>query len=275
MSLATLSEWLRCPICFLPLQAGSPLVLGCDEGHRFDVNKHGYVSLLASQPRIAGDTPQMLDSRAALLDTGAYDPLSRVVTENVAFGRPERVLDAGCGTGHYSAKVLTALSPTARVLAADISAQAVRRSIRTIGKERADGLVADTWRPLPVRDGAADAIVNVFAPRNAAEFRRVLSDDGHLIVALPQADHLIELREAVPMLDVPSGKAGRLTEEFAAYFRLDHATTVRYRLAVSHETAMALRTMGPSGHHRAPDQPAVIPPHDVTVAVDVLRFVCN
>ncbi|MHA7986371.1 methyltransferase domain-containing protein [Rathayibacter sp. CAU 1779] len=274
MSLTTLSEWLRCPICFLPLEAVPPLSLGCGDGHRFDVNKHGYVSMLATQPRIAGDTPQMLDARADLLSSGAYDAVAHLITESVVDQGTERVIDAGTGTGHYSARIAARLPRSARILATDIAADAVRRSVRHIGRERADGLVADTWRPLPIRDGVADAVVNVFAPRNAEEFRRVLKDDGRLVVALPQQDHLIELREALPMLNVPPDKSERLTEDFSAHFTLEHSATARYRLSISHDTAVALRTMGPSGHHTAADDaPAVAAvPHEVTVAVDVLRF---
>lgn len=271
MSLTTLSEWLRCPICLRPLSAIPPLVLGCDDGHRFDTNKRGFVSMLAAQPRIAGDTPRMLDARAQLLGSGAYDAIAHVITQNVLPHSPERILDAGCGTGHYSAAVLARLTPTARVLATDIAQDAVKRSVRRIGREHADGLVADTWHPLPVRDAAADALINVFAPRNAGEFHRVLRPHGSLVVATPQHDHLVELRRALPMLDVPAGKSERLADEFAEHFALEQISPVRYTLAVTRESAVALRTMGPSAHHGT-SLADVDLPSEVTVAVDVLRF---
>ncbi|MGA0565828.1 putative RNA methyltransferase [Rathayibacter sp. KR2-224] len=272
MTLTTLSEWLRCPICTGALSPIPPLVLGCDAGHRFDAKKHGYVNLLSSQPRIAGDTPDMLDARSALLSGGAYDPVVRVVADSVlSTGIPQRLLDAGSGTGHYSSAILGRTQMTGRALATDIAPDAVHRSVRRLGRERADGLVADTWRPLPIRDGAADAIINVFAPRNVGEFRRVLAPDGCLVIVTPQQDHLLELRRALPMLDVPADKSLRITEDFADDFVLEQSTPVRYTLAVSHETAMALRSMGPSAHHGAVLSPAAMPP-EVTVAVDVLRF---
>ncbi|GAB3796352.1 rRNA (guanine-N1)-methyltransferase [Humibacter antri] len=271
MSLTTLSEWLRCPICLNGLSPLPPLVLGCENGHRFDVNKRGYVSMLVSQPRIAGDTPQMLEARADLLGSGAYDPVARVVAEHVLRPGPRRLLDAGSGTGHYAARILAHAPTQVNVLATDISSVAVQRSVKHLGREHADGLVADTWRPLPIRDRAADAIINVFAPRNAGEFRRILAHDGCLVIATPRQDHLIELRRAIPMLDVPADKAQRVTEEFAEHFIPEQLTPARYTLAVSREMAVALRTMGPSGHHNA-EQPSSGLPHEVTVAVDVLRF---
>lgn len=271
MSLTTLSEWLRCPICSEALFPLPPLVLGCENGHRFDVNKRGYVSMLASQPRIAGDTPQMLDARADLLGSGAYDPVARVVAENVRRPGSRRLLDAGSGTGHYAARILAEPHSPVSVLAADISSEAVRRSVKHLSREHADGLVADTWRPLPIRDHSADAIINVFAPRNAGEFRRILAPDGCLVIATPRQDHLIELRRAMPMLDVPADKAQHVTEEFAGHFIPEQLTPVRYTLAVSREMAIALRAMGPAGHHGS-EQPAGSLPHEVTVAVDVLRF---
>jgi 23S rRNA (guanine745-N1)-methyltransferase len=280
MSLTTLSEWLRCPICLCPLTPIPPLVLGCDQGHRFDANKAGYVSLLSSQPRIAGDTGSMLDARARLLDSGAYDPLIAAIADSALTAsstlHPDarvRVVDVGSGTGHYSAGIGARLSsPTsAGILATDIAADAVRRSVRRIGREHADGLVADTWQPLPIRTGAADIVIDVFAPRNPGEFRRILADDGRLVVATPQRDHLVELRRAMPMLDVPADKAERVAADLSEFFVLERLDPVRHTLDVTPETALALRSMGPSGHHALAGAPTRLPDR-VTVAVDVLRF---
>ena len=73
----------------------------------------------------------------------------------------------------------------------DISARALRRAARA---HPAIGAVGwDTWRPFPVRDAVMSLVLDVFAPRNAAEFRRVLRDDGALIVVTPAPGHLAEL----------------------------------------------------------------------------------
>ncbi|MFR0656994.1 class I SAM-dependent methyltransferase, partial [Pantoea sp. SIMBA_079] len=72
-----------------------------------------------------------------------------------------RILDAGAGTGYYLRAALAAV-PSAAGLALDLSPQAVARAVRSSG--RVDGVVADTWRPLPVRSSIADAVLDVFAP---------------------------------------------------------------------------------------------------------------
>ena len=43
----------------------------------------------------------------------------------------------------------------------------------------------DVFRPFPLADGVADVVLDVFAPRNPAEFHRVLRPTGRLIVVRP------------------------------------------------------------------------------------------
>src|SRR5699024_10569213 len=118
----------------------------------------------------------MLDARAAFLDGGHYAPLRAAVATFGSAGLmegPQSVFDAGCGTGYYLDAVLAAQGEGTSALAMDISPHAVARTVRGTGA-RCDGLVADTWQPLPVRDAAAGLIMTVFAPRNLPEFHRVL-----------------------------------------------------------------------------------------------------
>ena len=78
------STWLRCPNCFLDLAEVDGNVFGCAAGHRFDRAKHGYLTLLPPKaPRTVGDDREMLRSRAALLDSGAYAPIAAAITDAV------------------------------------------------------------------------------------------------------------------------------------------------------------------------------------------------
>ena len=86
-------------------------------------------------------------------------------------------------------------------------------SVPALRRAAAIGLacvVADTWAGLPLRAGCVDALLCVFAPRNAAEFSRVLSGAGRVVVAAPTTAHLAGLRAELGLLDVADGKADRL-----------------------------------------------------------------
>jgi len=270
--LTRLAEWLRCPNCFAPLEPTGELTIGCALGHRFDVNKRGYVTLVNARSITSGDTAQMLDDRAALLGSGAYAPVVDALL-GLLPRDAERVVDAGCGTGYYLMQALQART-AASGLALDRSTAAVRLATRS--SERISGLVADTWAPLPIRDATADVIFNIFAPRNPAEFQRILRPGGVVIVVVPRANHLEELREAVPMLSVPANKAEHLEQQLADRFRLEGHSSVVYPLSLAAGQAELLREMGPSAHHPFASESeaafARMTPQSATVSVDVLRF---
>jgi SAM-dependent methyltransferase len=250
MSLQTLSEWLRCPNCFLPLSPGVPLVLRCGSGHSFDVNKRGFVSLAAGARRLIGDSAAMLDARAQFLTTGWYEPLRESLAARIAAEGARRVLDVGCGTGYYLRGVLDRC-PGARGLGMDLSPVAVARTVAA-GHDLVDGLVADVWAPLPVRDATADVILNVFAPRNPGEFHRVLREDGLLAVVVPQETHLRELWDAGLALDVQANKTAQLTETLEPYFALESQDHLTSTLSLDPSQISALIGMGPSSHHTDP-----------------------
>jgi len=250
MSLQTLSEWLRCPNCFRPLSPAGPLTLRCGAGHSFDVNKRGYVSLAGGSRRLIGDSAAMVDARALFLATGWYEPLRERLADRVAAENPTRVLDVGCGTGYYLKAVL-GLSPGVSALGMDLSPVAVGRTVS--GQDQIDGLVADVWSPLPVRDSSADVILNVFAPRNPLEFHRVLREHGMLVVVVPQASHLKELRTSGLVLDVPPNKGDHLSATLSPAFELETRDELSYSLHLDQAQAAALIGMGPGAHHTDSD----------------------
>ena len=259
MSLQTLSEWLRCPNCFLPLQPTGVLAFGCESGHSSDVNKRGYASLVTGPQKFIGDSAVMLDARDRFQSGGFYTPLRDAVARVVAAEQPRRIVDIGCGTGYYLRGVLAAcdarpavsvFGPTAvplRALAVDLSPAAVARTVRA-GVD-SDGLVADVWSPLPVRDAAADVVLNIFAPRNAAEFHRVLSPGALLLVVVPHDSHLQELRAAGLAVSMQPDKARHLVDGLAAHFRLEAQERLSFTMNLSGTDVEAVLGMGPSAHH--------------------------
>ncbi|TFB90221.1 methyltransferase domain-containing protein [Cryobacterium algoricola] len=295
MSLQTLSEWLRCPNCFSPLTPAGGLVLRCTAGHSFDANRRGYVSLLGGRSHVVGDNAAMLDARTAFLEAGWYDDLRTALTTLVAAEDPTRVLDIGCGTGYYLRGVTDAC-PEAAALGMDLSPVAVARTVAGSRQGHAavadvslpepaqavqvaqvaqvDGLVADVWADLPVRTGVADVLLNVFAPRNPAEFHRVLRDDGLLAVVVPHDDHLRELRDAGLTLDIPPNKAEDLRVALEPWFALETLIGVSGRHRLGAGDVAAVIGMGPSAHHTGTETIADRWPETrpVTFSFDVLGF---
>jgi len=239
---------LACPHC----GAGMALdarVLRCANGHAFDVAKQGYVSLLTGDARAGtADTAAMVAARAAFLDAGHYAGLARRVTAAVPVGA-RRVADLGAGTGYYLAWVLDA-RPAAVGVALDVSKFALRRAARA--HARLGAVAADAWRGLPLRDGSVDVAINVFAPRNSAELRRILAPDGVLVVATPTGAHLAELVERLGLLRVDETKDARLREQLGGDFTLVTADPYTERLALSRALTRDLVLMGPSAWHVHP-----------------------
>ncbi|MFK3670298.1 methyltransferase domain-containing protein [Leifsonia aquatica] len=267
--LERLASWLRCPVCSADLSPVDRLVLGCPSGHRHDVNKRGYISLLGGSKHV-GDNAAMLDARDAVLESGLYAPIAAAVAAAIP-ADASRVLDAGAGTGHYLRAVLTAV-PDAVGLAMDLSPAAVGRASRS--SDRIDGLVADTWRPLRIRDAVCDAVLDIFAPRNLPEFARVLRPGGSLIVVVPRGEHLRSLRATTSMLDVPADKADDVIAAAEPLYALLTREHVSEPLPVDDAIRNALIGMGPSAHHVDSGAGAGADPlpTETRLDVDVLHF---
>jgi 23S rRNA (guanine745-N1)-methyltransferase len=181
----------------------------CPRGHSFDVARSGYVNLLQPQDRRSkhpGDTAAVVAARRRLHDRGVSGPLLRAIAEMTAASASDVVLDAGCGDGFY----LGALAQEAGFDAhgVDISTHAVDAAARRYppcvsgGVGKFEWIVANADRYIPYADRSFSMVLSITARMNAAEFRRVLRDEGRLLVALPAPEDLAELRHRM-------GEAGR------------------------------------------------------------------
>ena len=264
--------YLRCPVCGGEL-ARAGTALRCTRGHAFDVARQGYVNLTAGRMPHVGDTADMVAARADFLAAGHYDVVSKALAQAAATATATSglVVDAGTGTGHHLAAVLDGL-PGRAGLGLDVSKAALRRAARA--HPRAGAALADLWRPLPLADASAGLLLNVFAPRNGAEFRRVLHPDGALLVVTPAADHLTELVSVLGLLRVDPDKAERVAGSLGEWFTASGATTHRRTLSLTHDEVRTLVGMGPSAWHADPqrlaERIAALPtPVTVTAAVDL------
>lgn len=278
--LAELLPFLRCPVCHDRLAgpaAGS--ALRCPRGHSFDLARQGYVHLAvpSGRPRHPGDPTGMVAARATFLASGHYDFIPAALSRAAAAYRPGLIVDTGGGTGYHLARVLDAL-PGAVGLTVDASRPAVRRAARA--HPRAGAVLADTWRGLPLRDAAATVLLNVFAPRNGPELRRILHPDGVLLVVTPTPAHLAELRPALPgvrLLSIDPVKPARLTATLDRWFRPLATTVHTHPLELSRDLVRALVEMGPSAPHLDPaalaravaDLPEPLP---VTATIHLTRY---
>ncbi|WP_381798613.1 putative RNA methyltransferase [Streptomyces niveus] len=255
-----LLDVLRCPLCDGPIAPphGVPASfetlrgvksLGCAAGHSFDVARQGYLSLLTGNTNTANaDNAAMVTARTLFLEAGHYEPLARALAGAVAELCPPdgTVIDAGAGTGYYLAAVLDAL-PDAVGLGLDASKFALRRAAGA--HPRAGAATGDIWKPLPVVSGAADIVINVFAPRNGPEFQRVLRPDGALVVVTPTARHLAELPASLGMLSVDAAKEARLHRTLSGHFRQERGDVVEREATMTDQDLRNLILMGPSAHH--------------------------
>jgi 23S rRNA (guanine745-N1)-methyltransferase len=237
---------LRCPVCAGPLAAAGA-ALRCPAGHSFDVARQGYVDLTGGRLTHEGDSAAMLAARAAVLDAGHFDPLTGAIVAAVpASGGKGLIVDVGAGTGHHLAALLDA-RPADVGLALDVAKPALRRA--AAAHPRIGAARADVWRGLPVADGAAGLVLDVFAPRSGAEFHRILRPDGLLVVATPTAEHLGELRG---LLAVDPDKDRRLAAGLGPWFTPAGRSVRRWKMRLDAEDVRTLVAMGPTARHADP-----------------------
>jgi 23S rRNA (guanine745-N1)-methyltransferase len=273
---------LACPVCAEPLGRIDGGQVGCPSGHRFDEAKQGHLTLLPAKRRaLTADTPEMVEARLRFLGRGHYAPVEQALAAIVADATaPGIVLDVGSGPGTYLAHALRAadgrpvVAPDASApvgsrpgprlgVALDLSAVAIRRAARV--HERAGAVVGDVTERLPVVDGAAAVLLDVFAPRNQTEYARVLHPDGVLAVVTPRTGHLAELAEAT--ISVDPEKERRLHDSLTPSFALRSAEDLTWSMELSAEDVHDVVHMGPSHHHVAAEQ--AFAPTSVTAAVTV------
>jgi 23S rRNA (guanine745-N1)-methyltransferase len=187
--------------------------LVCPLGHSFDVARSGYVNLLQPQDRRSkhpGDTTAAIAARRRLHESGATQPLLQAIAEMAAASPADTVLEAGCGDGFYLGSLAGQTGFSAHGV--DISIPAIDAAARRY--PNCEWIVANADRFVPYADRSFSLVLSITARMNAPEFRRLLSDGGSLLAALPAPDDLIELRGA------GRDRVDRTIETFAEQFSL-------------------------------------------------------
>ena len=229
-----LTAALRCPVCGAPMGV-SPEGRGLSctatvternpkgKSHLFDGGAGGYVNL-APHHSGGGDSKEAVRARSSFLRSGYYTPAAEAIAALVKEYTPEGglVLDAGCGEGYYSGRIISEGFP---VLGVDLSKFAVDAAAKAARRERTEGgydsrtlYAVGSVFELPVGDETFDTLTNIFAPCAPAEYARALKSGGYLLVAGAGERHLFGLKQLIyddpylndPRRDLPA-EGDRLT----------------------------------------------------------------
>jgi 23S rRNA (guanine745-N1)-methyltransferase len=198
---------LACPIDLLALTRAEAS-WHCPQRHAYDIARDGYVNLLPpGKPsrQKSGDDLESIHARRRFLDAGSYSALARRLTTLCReLSDATATVDVGCGEGYYTA----ALSGS-EVIGLDLSRVGIRLAARRY--KDATFAVANALR-LAIVSESVGTLVSVFAPVVPDEFARVAAPGGHVVLAVPAANHLAGLRarlyehpqphdESVPLAD--------------------------------------------------------------------------
>ena len=225
--------------CALPL-AREERVLHCARNHSFDLAGSGYANLLQPQDRRSGnpgDRKEAVLARRSLAERGYAAPIfDRLLALATALPADSSVLDVGCGEGTHLGRLFSLLKIDGSGI--DISTSAIDLAAR-----RYPGptwVVANADRSLPYPDASFDLIASITARRNPSEFARVLRREGRLFIAVPAADDLAELREAVQGASGDRSRIETIVEELREHFELQSNEVIRDRQELDREGLVAL-----------------------------------
>lgn len=247
----------------------------CARGHAFDLARSGYCNLLQPQDRRSshyGDPARVVEARQRWLDRGLALELSAALErqlDELSLSEGATVLDAGCGDGYFLSQI--AAGRRLEVCGIDLSIPAIRLAGRRM--PGATWLVANADRRLPFQAASLDLILSLFGRRNGPEFRRVLRPSGSLIVAVPGADDLIELRQAVLGRGLRLERMPRVIGELAPHFALAGHRSVSQQAQLDREAigdALIMTYRGARLRERA--RAEELTGLNVTLAAELLLF---
>ena len=199
-----LKNSLRCPVCNakMDISVSDCATLFCNgtKKHCYDFASAGYVNLSRPGQSGGGDSKQAVRARSDFLNLDYYVPvrdrLCDLLCQRLEQSADTLVVDAGCGEGYYSNEIAKRGFALAGFDLSKFATEAAAKRAKREGIESSFFGVASVFE-LPLCDGSADAVVNVFAPCVDAEYSRVLRDGGFLVIACAGPDHLLGLKRAI------------------------------------------------------------------------------
>lgn len=186
-----------CPKCKSPLLRDKS-TMRCQANHCYDIASQGYVNLLLGSKSTSkhGDNKEMINARRAFLNLGHYEfiikELSKLISRYTSADSPV-ILDAGCGEGYYTDKLLKTLA-NAEIYGIDVSKEAV---LKASAAYKAPHFAVASVNAIPFPDSSFDAVLSLFAPLAEEEFARLLKENGVFITVSPSPRHLFGMKEKI------------------------------------------------------------------------------
>lgn len=276
-------DYLVCPVCQQPLTQINRS-LKCPQNHAFDIAREGYVNLLLSRKKMSdsvGDSKEMLHARREFLSQGHYAPLSQAISKLIHpllqgwnQDEPALIFDVGCGEGHYLNELHNALPhDNVCLMGMDVAKAAVSMAARLVKNGRF--FVGNVNGRIPLPDKSVHIMLNIFSPRNANEFTRLIPPNGHLIIVIPQPNHLDSLREEFGLLNIEAEKREKITTQLALSFSLKTTIPIQFSLQIKRNDLENLLDMTPNARHHSKTarEKALAAAHTITTAAfELLHF---
>lgn len=119
-------------------------------------------------------------------------------------------------------------------------------------------LVANLKERLVFANDTLHVLLNIFAPRNAEEFARVVTLGGIVLIVIPAPQHLQQLRGTLGLLSIEENKQEHVIEQFAPYFTYMGATAVNSTLRLNRQELLQSVMMTPNYWHMSDEIKAVM-----------------
>lgn len=240
MAIENIQSILKCPVCNLSLKKYEKQYV-CLNNHSYDIANKGYINLLlANQKKTKdpGDSKEMMEGRKDFLNKGYYhafsEKLNEVIISNISGidVNDVNVLDVGCGEGYFLSRLKEAIfiekskytiNKNFDFFGVDISKAAVTHAAK---RDKKINFIVSSNFNLPIMSNTIDIIIRNFAPSDDAELKRVIKDNGKLVVVTPGIQHLYGLKE---ILYVNARKHEEKETTFEG-FRLMNSTEVKYNI---------------------------------------------
>lgn len=232
-----------CPVFGQKIVAVDQQQMICQNHHRTNFNKHGYLYLLNHGESFEYDH-EMLSARRQLLTAGLFLPIIQEIASQLGH-QPQNILDVGCGEGTPLNQLAKAVKqPQNAYVGFDISRAGIQ--LATQLNPQLFFCLADL-RSLPFSAESFDTIIDLFSPSDYQEFDRVLKPGGRLFKVIPDNNYLPELRQLLYAQDDPHRHYDNhaVKQLFLSHYQETQVKPLQYQFQLPADLRKAMVLMSP------------------------------